>query len=195
MSEYTDRQRQIIEAAVELIAEGGIQELTMKRLAQRIGISEPAIYRHFENKLDILEAIQQVFAGEKRRFMEQILKSNVTAIKKIVSIMEHHFASFTAKPALAAVLFSEGIFQNDQRLKSTVLKIMQQSAEVLGNIVKQGQTASTIRDDIAPQDLVTVILGALRLIVNRWHLQKCSFDLVAEGNEFIGSLKNLLRKN
>lgn len=101
MAEYTDRQLQIIDTAIELIAEGGIQELTMKRIAGRIGINEPAIYRHFECKLDILEAIQRVFAGEKRRAMDQILKSNLSAVEKIISIMEHHFASFTAKPALA----------------------------------------------------------------------------------------------
>ncbi|MDG5814032.1 TetR/AcrR family transcriptional regulator [Chitinispirillales bacterium ANBcel5] len=194
MAEYSNRQLQIIDTAIELIAEGGIQELTMKHLADRIGISEPAIYRHFKSKMEILEALQRLFAGEKSIFMKQMLKRDISAIEKIELIMKYHFTSFAAKPALAAVMFSEGIFQNDRRLASAVLAIMQQSGDALATIVREGQKASEIRNDIEPQHLVTIILGSLRLMVNRWHLHRYTFDLLEEGKVFIKSLKTLLNK-
>ena len=52
----TDRQKEIISVSLDLISEKGIQGLTIKNLAQRIGITEPAIYRHYENKIHILLA-------------------------------------------------------------------------------------------------------------------------------------------
>ena len=55
----TERQQEIINVALKLINEKGIQGLTMKNLSKEIGISEPAIYRHFENKIEILLAIPQ----------------------------------------------------------------------------------------------------------------------------------------
>ncbi|MCK5088225.1 MAG: helix-turn-helix transcriptional regulator, partial [Melioribacteraceae bacterium] len=46
----TKRQAEIIDESIKLIADKGIQGLTIKNLSKAIGVSEPAIYRHFENK-------------------------------------------------------------------------------------------------------------------------------------------------
>ncbi|MBT4968054.1 MAG: TetR/AcrR family transcriptional regulator [Bacteroidetes bacterium] len=56
----TDRQKEIVEVALELITEKGIQGLTIKNLSKKIGISEPAIYRHFDNKIQILISILEL---------------------------------------------------------------------------------------------------------------------------------------
>ncbi|MCK5675079.1 MAG: helix-turn-helix transcriptional regulator, partial [Spirochaetales bacterium] len=50
MKDLTKRQRQIIDISINIISERGIQDLTMKNLSSQLGISEPAIYRHFESK-------------------------------------------------------------------------------------------------------------------------------------------------
>lgn len=55
MKEPTDRQAEIVAAAFTLIAQNGVQELTIKNLGAAIGESEPAIYRHFASKREILE--------------------------------------------------------------------------------------------------------------------------------------------
>ena len=57
MSELSARQEEIIDTAIKLIDAGGIQNLTMKNIARQMGFSEPAIYRHFESKLDLLLAM------------------------------------------------------------------------------------------------------------------------------------------
>lgn len=47
----TKRQTEIIEAAINLIAASGIQNLTVKYLADHLGITEPAIYRQFQKQI------------------------------------------------------------------------------------------------------------------------------------------------
>src|SRR5512138_3726344 len=66
---FTERQKQIMDASLKLIAEEGIVAFTTKKLANAVNISEPALYRHFENKEDILsqliiylhEQIEEIF--------------------------------------------------------------------------------------------------------------------------------------
>jgi AcrR family transcriptional regulator len=53
----TERQQEIVETALGLINEKGIQGLTIKNLSKKLGITEPAIYRHFVNKIQILIAL------------------------------------------------------------------------------------------------------------------------------------------
>lgn len=44
----------ILEAAKELFAEDGYQNVTIRRIAEKIEYSLPTIYEHFKNKAEIL---------------------------------------------------------------------------------------------------------------------------------------------
>ena len=65
--EMSDRQKEIIDVSLELIAEKGIQGLTIKNLAKKIGFSESATYRHYENKTQILIAVLDFFKDSTMR--------------------------------------------------------------------------------------------------------------------------------
>ncbi|MHC4948742.1 MAG: TetR/AcrR family transcriptional regulator [Planctomycetota bacterium] len=48
-----ERRRQLLEVAADLFARRGYRGTTTAELARAAGISEPILYRHFENKLDL----------------------------------------------------------------------------------------------------------------------------------------------
>jgi AcrR family transcriptional regulator len=48
-----DRRRQLLEVAVDLFARRGFRGTTTAQLARAAGVTEPILYRHFENKLDL----------------------------------------------------------------------------------------------------------------------------------------------
>ena len=50
-------QKMIIEEAVELLNERGLENLSLRQLAERLNVSAPSIYRHFADKADLLVAI------------------------------------------------------------------------------------------------------------------------------------------
>lgn len=54
-----ERKKEIVETAIRLAAECGPDRLTTESLAKEIGISQPAIFRHFPTKSDIWEAVGQ----------------------------------------------------------------------------------------------------------------------------------------
>jgi AcrR family transcriptional regulator len=53
----TPRARQIVAVARELLEEDGVQALTMRRLAARLGIRAPSLYKHLPNKAALEAAI------------------------------------------------------------------------------------------------------------------------------------------
>ena len=53
------RQLEIEQAVLDLIAADGTQGITMTRIAARIGVSEAALYRHFHGKLGWTRLHQQ----------------------------------------------------------------------------------------------------------------------------------------
>jgi TetR/AcrR family tetracycline transcriptional repressor len=46
---------QVVKAAIELLDEVGLDGLTLRRLAQELGVQAPALYWHFKNKQELLD--------------------------------------------------------------------------------------------------------------------------------------------
>ncbi|MCK7470130.1 MAG: TetR/AcrR family transcriptional regulator [Desulfomicrobium escambiense] len=61
MANSETRKKEIIEAAINLIAESGIQNLTVRGISAKIGVTDAALYRHYKNKTDILLGILKLF--------------------------------------------------------------------------------------------------------------------------------------
>ncbi|MFJ7724270.1 TetR/AcrR family transcriptional regulator, partial [Rhodococcus erythropolis] len=51
-----DRKQQILAAAGELFREHGYHNVSVAQVAAAVGITAPALYRHFKNKPDLLYA-------------------------------------------------------------------------------------------------------------------------------------------
>ena len=103
----TERQKQIIDESINLIAEKGIQGFTIKNLSKAIGISEPAIYRHFESKTNILLAILDNFKQMADMLSEMMSGAEMTAVEKISFMFEKMVDMFNETPTLVSVIFSE----------------------------------------------------------------------------------------
>jgi len=194
MADFTDRQKEIIVTSIDLIARNGIQGLTIKNIARKIGVSEPAIYRHFDSKMDILLGILSYFRDGMISTLEGINSSQLSSTQQLESIFLDHFKRLSHSPAMASVIFSEEIFQNDKRLSQEVLSIMKFSQGKILAIIKEGQKNGEIRADIPEKQLSLIIMGALRMIITRWRLAEFQFNLEEEGIMLWNSLKTLIQK-
>ena len=188
----TERQKEIVEAALELISEKGIQGLTIKNLAKRIGVTEPAIYRHYENKIHILISILEFFKDNTEQIFRKELNEDGKAIDKIEHLFTKHFASFSAKPALVSVIFSEDIFRSEPVLIKKISEVVSTNDKILTTIISEGQKNGEFRTDIDALHLTTIIIGTLRLFVKKWQFSEYAYSLPQEGKKLIESIKLLI---
>ncbi|HSK24068.1 MAG TPA: TetR/AcrR family transcriptional regulator [Egicoccus sp.] len=56
--------RQVARAAIGLADEGGLEAVSMSRVAAALGVTTMALYRYVENKADLLELMLEVAAGD-----------------------------------------------------------------------------------------------------------------------------------
>ena len=54
----------VLDAASEMIAVEGLDSLTMRRLASRLGVTTPTIYWHIGNKAELYERLLERYATE-----------------------------------------------------------------------------------------------------------------------------------
>jgi len=180
---WTDRQQEIIDTSIKLIANHGIQSLTIKNISHKIGISEAALYRHFSSKSAIIMAILDSFQEISCDVFDTIWEEGSTSLDKIQTFVMDRYQRFSANPELAKVMFSEEIFQNDERYVQKIFSIMEEHKVNLIKIIKEGQSENEIRTDVDHKSLVRVIVGSMRLLVTQWCLSNFAFNLVDEGTE------------
>ena len=189
---YSERQQQIIDEAINLIDEKGIQGLTIKNLSKKIGISEPALYRHFKSKTDILLSILNDFKEMAITLRDILDKMEGTTLEKINLMFSSLLELFSETPSMVSVIFSEEIFKNEKILKDGIIEIMNLHAQTLEKIIESGQADLTIRNDIDKNHLSLMVMGSIRLFVKKWDLTNHSFDLKKEGNKLIAVLSQII---
>ncbi len=194
VKELTKRQEEIINCAVRLISEEGIQNLTIRRLAAAVGVSEPALYRHFQNKFDILDTLLDCFEDTSDEVLDKLADEKITALEKIQMFIEDRIARMSNNPHLARVMFSEEIFQDDERLSDKVLHIMHSHGAKLRKIVQEGQQKGEIRQDVEPIVMFRMIFGPVRLLIKQWCLSRFAFDLKTEGEKLWNSMRLMIVK-
>ncbi len=190
-TELSERQKEIINASLELIAENGIQSLTIKNLSKKIGLVESAIYRHYESKTQILMALLDSI-GDQTKYGNE--KGVTRAFEFIEKKLENHFQTFHKNPALVSVVYAEDLFQNEPGLvEKTRLKV-EKSLSALSELIQQGQQRGEIRTDIDAGIIAVMINGSLRMLVKQWKMSGYSFNLISRGQQLIESFRLILKK-
>jgi TetR/AcrR family transcriptional regulator, fatty acid metabolism regulator protein len=190
----TARQLEIVEAALELIAEKGIQGFTIKNLSKKIGVTEPAIYRHFENKVEILIAILNTFKENTSKLFQNELNNDLRPIEKISHLFNKHFETFTTNPSLVSVIFSEEVFRNEPQLIEKIVEVIEKNGEILHEIISNGQQLGEIRKDIPANHLAIMTMGSLRLFVKHWQFADKQFSLQEAGQPLVNSIIKMIKQ-
>ncbi|GET25323.1 TetR/AcrR family transcriptional regulator [Prolixibacter sp. NT017] len=191
---YTERQLEIIHTGIKLIAEKGLQGLTIKNLSNAIGISEPAIYRHYKNKKEILVNIIDFFSGSTESSITRIAQSDLSSFDKLRQAFEFQFSRLQKNPALISVISSEEIYHGEDYLKEKIRDIKLLVAEKLEEIVKEGQMKKEIRDDVPSSQITIMIMGAMRMMMMKWQLFEQKINLIEEGSKILENVLMLISR-
>ena len=185
--EHTKRQREILTASLELLAAGGMARLTIRNLAEKLGITEPAIYRHFRNKSEIIRTLIGEFD---RGIPDQTGESS--GFEAVARFIRSRIAQVAEQPPLAKVVFSEELFLEEPDFSRLLLAMMHRHREKLAESFREAQHAGEIRADIPEEMLFRLVFGPVRLLVKQWGLSGGAFDLREKGEELIRVLRILL---
>lgn len=190
--DYTPRQIEIINAATELINVGGIQQLTTKALAQKMNFSEPAIYRHFKNKSEILSSLLNYYGAGLKSTVDVLLKNDDSGIEKLKQIIEFQFDHFTKHPAIVMVIFAETSFQYEEKLSTAVHSILKNKKERVVHIVQLGQEDGSIRKDVDAAQLASIFMGSMRFTILQWRLNEYQSNLNKDGVQLWETMRKLM---
>lgn len=185
-----ERQKIIIDEAINIIHEGGYESLSIRELAKRVKISEPAIYRHFLNKEDIVLGILSRISDFEQHLSESINKKK-TPKEKLNEFICFHFDFLNKNKNMTSVIFSEDIFTQSTILKEKMMKIFSHRQKLIIEIINNVKDNSKIKD-INAIELSKIIIGFIRMTVLEWKLSGFKFSLKEKGKSITKTFETLI---
>jgi AcrR family transcriptional regulator len=172
------RQEQIIRAALNVVASHGLKGLTMQRVAEQVGLAPSAIYRHFQNKDDVLNSILGLIQGRLLGNVRAVSEEVTDPLERLQSLLQRQVQLLRENPAIPRIVFSEEVYQGHPERQATVYRIIRSYLERLRHIMWQGQQTGHIRPDVTPDTLALMFLGLIQTAVFLWHMSGGAFDMV-----------------
>lgn len=190
---FTPRQIEILQAASKLIGKSGPNNVTTKNLAEVMGFTEPALYRHFKSKTDILVSLIEYFKNQLSDGIELVLDKDISGFESIHQLIKFQFSLISKQPAVIMVIFAETSFQYDPVLSEAVLHLNTRLKAIIIDMIRNGMKDGSIRSDVKKEDLATIILGSMRMTVLQWRLSEFAFDLHKRGSDLCTTIKQLVQ--
>mgnify|MGYP001489633219 FL=1 len=185
--------KQIIDAAVEVIAENGYHNSQVSKIAKKANVADGTIYLYFKNKEDILIS---VFNEKMGHFIEktvQAINEKESASEKLLTLIEMHYKQLSESPYVAIVTQLE-LRQSKQELRKEINKVLKSYLDVIDSIIYQGIEEKEIRDDINPRLIRQMIFGTLDETVTTWVMKSQRYSLLDQAKDVHNLLMNgLLR--
>ncbi len=181
---HGDLRKSLIITASDMVTEAGIENLSLRKLAERIGVSRTAAYHHFTDKNDLLCAIaQQGFERWHLLSSEIFSTKNVSNEDKYRNFVHAYIGFATENPSLYELMFGRVIWKENNSTEA-LKNIAYTSFNYQVEMTKLWQEQGIINSDENTLRLAQVswatLHGIARLVIDGIYAQASQIEEMCE---------------
>ncbi|MYL81999.1 TetR family transcriptional regulator [Desulfovibrio aerotolerans] len=157
------RREQIADAALDIVVRHGIGAVTVRRVAEAVGISAAALYRHYKNKAEILKAVME---EHQEFFMVNVRLARAEGTGPLDTIRRLYLSSMTLVErycALPVVFLSDVLWFEETQLRDLKLKHHKILRDIIIELITAAQQKGEIRTDIRPEEIFVHFIGLIAM--------------------------------
>lgn len=185
------RREEIVEATLDLLAEVPVADLTTRGIAKRVGVSQPALFRHFRSREQILLAVVELVRGRLGAVAAGVLEADLPADAKLERLAAALLAHVESNPGLPRLLFSD--LADDDAVGRALRQLVASQAALVAELVQQGREAELFATHVEPRDAATLFVGMVQGLVLQWELGGRAGTLAGRAHDLFVLLRDGLR--
>lgn len=174
------RQEQIAEAALALIGRHGLQGLSVARVARQIGLVPSAIYRHFDGKERVLDAVLDLIGSRLRGNAEAVPREGGDPLEQLRKLLMRHIGLIRDSQGILRMIFSEELYAGRPERRGKVYEIITGYLKSVEEMIRGGQNAGRIRKNADAHVLAVMFLGLVQPAAILWHVSDGAFDVTKQ---------------
>lgn len=181
---HGDLRKSLISGASKMVVEAGIENLSLRKLAETLGVSRTAAYHHFTDKNELLCAIAEQGFERLHHISSDIFASkNISSEEKYRRFVSAYIGFATENPSLYELMFGRVIWKENNST-ATLKNIAYTTFDYQVDMTRQWQEQGVIKNQENTLRLAQVswatLHGIARLVIDGIYAQPSQIDEMCE---------------
>ena len=167
MKREKPKYKQIIDAAVIVIAENGYHQAQVSKIAKQAGVADGTIYLYFKNKESILISLFEEKMGNFTEKIREEIKGNPDAVSKLLTLVKTHFHEMSKDLHLAIVMQLE-VRQTNLDLRLKINEVLKEYLHIIDSILIEGVKSGLFDEQLDIRMARQMIFGTIDEVLTHW---------------------------
>ena len=159
------RQTQIIETVIALAAKHSPGQITTQEIADVIGVTQGALFRHFPNKESIWLAAIEWVENELLSTLEAAAKQAASPLDGLQQVFFSHVDFVIARPGVPRLIFNELQQPADSVIKAAVRRLLQRYRQLVSGLIVAAAENKEISRNVDVNAAATLFVGSIQGLV------------------------------
>lgn len=178
---------------MELAAEQGVKRVTTQAIADRVGIAQPTVFRHFPNRDAIFAAAIDWLARGLFGALAVFFGGVGPADERLHQLIITQLGFIEKNKGLPRVLFSDRLHLESPSLKAAVQKVMSRYMQQIGGLIHEGQQTGRFHQELDPDVAARHVAALIQGTIMRWSIFDFGFSLEGEAEELWSFVERSLK--
>ncbi|MFU8819018.1 MAG: TetR/AcrR family transcriptional regulator [Desulfurivibrio sp.] len=159
------RREMTVATVIELAGEQNPAEITTGAIAQRMKLTQGALFRHFPSKEALWQEVMEWVAGQLTRRVEQAAQGAASPLAALAAIFNAHVDFVARHPGVPRMLFGQLQKTGDTPAKQVVRRLLARYGERLQEIIEAGKQRGEIAPEIDGTVAASLFIGSIQGLV------------------------------
>jgi len=173
--------KQIIDAAVVVIAENGYHQAQVSKIAKQAGVADGTIYLYFKNKESILISLFEEKMGNFTEKIREKIEGKPDAISKLLMLVKTHFYEMSKDSHLAIVMQLE-VRQTNIDLRLRINEVLKEYLHIIDSILNEGIKSGLFDQQLDIRTARQMIFGTIDEVLTHWVMTGQKQDLESKAD-------------
>jgi AcrR family transcriptional regulator len=178
------RRRQIVDATLALLADCSLDQLSTRQIARALGISQPALFRHFRSRDQILLEVVESSRTDLARLAERVLGGQSDPALRLEALGRALLAHLDRHPGLPRLLFAHAAI-GDSPLLRGLRQLYAMQLSLVTELVREGQAQGVFDARFDAGDAARVFAGLLQGATLMRRLEQSDEPLETRGGRML----------
>ena len=168
------RRQEIVDIIRNIISSKGIEDVTISEIAEKMGTTKGAIYRHFKSKRDILSLL---IDDIEKTLMEAINNAMIDKdpLQNLKNILLAQLTLAKNRRKTSFVVIMGAIQFSDPLIRKKLLQLIQKYLRKIEKLLSDGVKLGLIKKNINPRMAAMIFMGLIQTTVTVWSYKNFNY--------------------
>lgn len=159
MAAKQNRKDEILAALAAMLETNPGQRITTARLANEVGVSEAALYRHFPSKAKMFEGLIDFTEDAILSRINQILDNEKDTVTRCEMIVRLLLTFVERNPGITRILTGDALLGEHERLRGRVLGVFEKVEANIKQVLRERRLREQVRGGLDEGMLANLVMA------------------------------------